>query len=85
MAIEKNQNPGSRFGAASKTALPIQPIYFKIGPNWPNGQNFLSGSSQTASRIMIFSIGMGANYSFYVKIIETHARSFVQGYYFFYK
>ena len=25
---------------------------------------------------MIFSIAMGADYSFYVKTIETHARSF---------
>ena len=29
-----------------------------------------------APRILIFSIAMGANYSFYVKIIVTHARAF---------
>jgi hypothetical protein len=29
MAIEKNQNPGGRFGATSLTVLPIQHI-------WPN-------------------------------------------------
>ena len=30
-----------------------------------------------AHRILIFSIAMGADYSFYVKIIETHARAFL--------
>ena len=29
-----------------------------------------------APRILIFSIAMGADYSFYVKIIEIHARTF---------
>ena len=28
-------------------------------------------------RILIFSIAMGANYSFYVKIIEPYARAFL--------
>ena len=36
----------------------------------------LTGSSQRAPRILIFSIAMGAAYSFYVKTIETHARAF---------
>jgi hypothetical protein len=30
-----------------------------------------------APRILIFSIAMGADDSFYVKIIETHARAFL--------
>ena len=30
-----------------------------------------------APRILIFSIAMGADYSFYVKTIETHARTFL--------
>ena len=51
-------------------------IYLKIGPNWPNRQCCLAGSSQMAHRILIFSISMGADYSFYVKTIETLARSF---------
>ena len=46
-------------------------------PNWPNQQCCLAGSSQRAPRILIFSIAMGADYSFYVKIIETHARAFL--------
>jgi hypothetical protein len=31
-----------------------------------------------APRILIFSIAMGADYSFYVKIIETHARALLE-------
>ena len=66
----KNQNPGGRFGATSQTALPIQPI-------WPiflvvrlNCQYCLAGSSKKAPRILIFSIILGAEYSFYVKFIS---------------
>ena len=54
-------------------ALPIQPI----GPNWPHRQCCLAGSSKTAPRILIFLIAMGADYTFYVKTIETHVRAFV--------
>jgi hypothetical protein len=42
----------------------------------PNWQYYLAGSFQTAHRISIFSIAMDADYSFYVKTIETHARAF---------
>ena len=31
----------------------------------------------TLKNAEIFSIAMGADYSFYVKIIETHARAFL--------
>ena len=62
-------NPGSLFGA-----LPIQPIYLKIRPNW---QCYLADSSKKAPRILIFSIAMGADHSFYVKTLETHARAFL--------
>ena len=44
------------------------------GLDW---QCCLAGSSKTAPRILIFSIAMGADYSFYVKTIETHARAFL--------
>jgi hypothetical protein len=57
--------------------MPIQHIDLKIGPNWPNWQCYLAGSSKMAPRILIFSIAMGANCSFYVKTIETHARTFL--------
>ena len=39
------------------------------GLDW---QCCFAGSSKAAPRILIFSIAMGANYSFYVKTIETH-------------
>ena len=60
-----------RFGATSLIALPIQPIYCKIGLNGPNWQCFLAGSFKTAPRILIFSIGMGAKPSIYIKFIAT--------------
>ena len=49
-------------------------IYLKIGPNW---QCCLAGSSKRAPRILIFSIAMDADYTFYVKSIETHVRAFL--------
>ena len=63
--------------ATSLTELPIQPIYLKIGPNWPNWQCYLAGSSKRAPRIFIFSIVLGAEYLSYVKSIETHSRTFL--------
>jgi hypothetical protein len=41
--------------------------------NWLNGQCCLAGSSKTAPRILIFSMAMGADYSFQPISIETHA------------
>jgi hypothetical protein len=58
--------------------MPIQPIYFKNIPNWPNWPNwqcFLAGSSKMAHRI--FSIAMGADYSFELNSIETYAPHFL--------
>jgi hypothetical protein len=54
----------------------ILPLYLKIGPNWPNRQCCLAGSSKTASRILIFSIAIFADYSFYVKSIASCATTF---------
>ena len=53
-----------------------QPIYLKIGPNWPNWLCCLAGSSKTAPRILIFSIAMDADHSFYVKNIEAYVLQF---------
>ena len=72
----------SNFG--SNEPLPVENFFLtfwpvfcvwaaKIGPNWPNWQCFLAGSSKTAPRILIFSIAMCADYSFYVKSIATFA------------
>ena len=46
-------------------------MYLKTGPNWPNQQRCLVGSSKTAPRILIFSIAVGAEYLSYVKSIAT--------------
>jgi len=70
--LKKSKSWG-RFGATCQTALPIQPIlpiFLVNGPNWPC---YLAGSSKTAPMILIFSIVLGAEYSFYVKSIANHA------------
>ena len=56
--------------------MPVQPIYLKIGPNCPNWQCCLAVTSKMAPRILIFSIAMGADLSFYVKSIATFALTF---------
>jgi hypothetical protein len=56
----------------------MQPIYLKIGPNWPNWQCCLAGSSKRTPRILIFLIAMGADYSFYVKSIGICAPTFFE-------
>ena len=71
MAIEKkNQNRGGRFG---DSALPIQPIWLILEVNRLNWQCCLAGSFKTVSRSLIFSMAMGANYSFELISIETYA------------
>ena len=59
------------------------PIYLKIGPNWPNRQCCLAGSSKTAPKILTFSIAMGANNSSYVKSIATYTPTFFGCTYYF--
>ena len=76
MAIEKNQNPGSPFGAASQTALPIWPIWPSFEVNGLDWQCCLAGSPKRAPRILIFSIAMGAEHLSYVKSIATFALTF---------
>ena len=60
----------------SKTRLPTVPIDRILSVKMC-GHCCLAGSPETAPRILIFSIAMGAEYSFYVKTIETHARAFL--------
>ena len=76
MAFEKNQNPGGHFGATS-TAQPIQPIWPIFVVNRLNWQCCLAGSSKTALSILIFSMAMGADYSFELISIETYAPQFI--------
>ena len=77
MAIEKIKILGVRFGATCQTALPIQPIYSKNGPKGLNWHCSLAGSSKTAPKILIFSVVMGADYSFELNSIETYAPQFL--------
>ena len=49
----------------------------QFGQNGLDWQCCLAGNSKTAPRILIFSMAMGADYSFYVKTIETHAWAFL--------
>ena len=73
MAVEKIKILGGRFGATGLTVLPIQPVFPDFLVNGPNWQCCLAGSSKTDPRILIFSIVLGAEYSFYVKSIATYA------------
>ena len=77
MALEKNQNPGSPFGATSKTTLPIWPIWPNFEVNGLDWQCCLAGSSKRAPRIFIFSIVLGAKYLSFVKFIATRAPTFL--------
>ena len=74
--IEKMKILGAILELCNST-VPIQPVYLRIGLNWPNRQCFLACSSQRAPRILIFSIVLGAENLSYVKSIETHARAFL--------
>ena len=78
MAIEKSKSWGSFWSyQLDSTANPAH-LLPENGPNRLNWQCFLAGSSKTAPRILIFSIAMGADYSFYVKSIATYAPAFLR-------
>ena len=71
MAIEKIKILG-----AVMELLPIQSIHQENGPNGLNWQCYLAGSSKTAPRILIFSMAMGADYTFELISIKTCAPQF---------
>ena len=58
------------------TALPIQPIWPIFLVDRLNWQCCLADSSKTAPRILIFSMAMGADYSFELIFKETCAPQF---------
>ena len=58
----------------NSTANPAQ--YLENGQNVLSWECCLADSSKTAPRILIFSIAMGANYSFQVKNIEIWVPEF---------
>ena len=61
----------------AKTALLIWQIWPNFEVNGLDWQCCLAGSPKTAPRILIFSIAMGADYSFYVKSTATYAPAFL--------
>ena len=63
MAIEKNQNSGGRWSYQLKTTANSAYSLLKW-TKWAEMAKCLAGISKTASTILIFSIAMGADYSF---------------------
>ena len=73
MAIEKIKILGAVLELQTKQHCqfsPFGPIFEVNGLDW---QCYLAGSSKTAPSILIFTIVLGAEYSFYVKSIATYA------------
>ena len=71
MAIDEIKILGAILELPAKQHCQFSPFTSKLGQS-----SCLTGSSKTAPRILIFSIAMGADYSFYVKSIATWARTF---------
>ena len=70
MAIEKIKILGAVLELPAKQHCqfsPFGPIFEVNGLDW---HCFLAGRSKTAPRILIFSIAIGANYSYEVKTSE---------------
>ena len=81
MAIEKIKILGAVLELPAKQHcqfLPIQPIHLENGPNGLNWQCCLAGNSKMALSILIFSIAMDADNSFYVKSIAAYAPTFIE-------
>ena len=68
MAIEKIEIMGAVLKLPAKQHCQSSPSTSKLGQS---GQISHAGSSQTAPRILIFSIVMGADYSFYMKTVPA--------------
>ena len=77
IAIEKIKILGAPWELLAKQHCQSSPFTSKLGLIGQNRQCCLAGSSQGAPRILIFSIAMVADYTFYVKSIESHARTFL--------
>ena len=76
MAIEKIKILGAVLDLPAKKQCQSSPFTSKIGLNALNWQCCLAGSSKTAPRILIFSIAMGADYSYEAKNSEIWAPAF---------
>ena len=80
MAIEKIKILGAVLELPAKQHCqfsPFGPIFEVNGLDW---QCYLAGSSKTAPRILIFSIAIGANYSYEVKNSEIWVPAFFKHY-----
>ena len=71
MAIEKIKILGALLELPAEQHCQSSPFTSKLGKIGQNWQCCLAGSSKRAPRILIFSIAIGADYSFYVKSIAT--------------
>ena len=79
MAIKKIKIPGAVLELPARQHCQSSPFTSKNGPNWPNWPNWrccLAGSAKTAPTILIISVVLGAEYSFYMKSIATYAPQF---------
>ena len=77
IAIEKIKIMGAVWELPAKQHCRFWPTRLNFEVNGLDWQCCLAGSSQRAPRILIFSTAMGADYTFYVKSIESHARAFL--------
>ena len=76
MAIEKIKILAAVLELPAKQQCQSSPFTSKIGPNGLDWQCYLAGSSKTAPRILIFSIAIGADYSYEMKNSEIQAPAF---------
>ena len=76
MAIEKIKILGAVLELPAKQHCQFSLSTKKMGPNGLNWQCCLAGSSKTAPRILIFSMAMGADYTFELISIKTCAPQF---------
>ena len=76
MAVEKIKIPGAVLELPAKQHCqfsPFGPIFEVNGLDW---QCYLAGSSKTAPRILIFTIAIGADYSYEVNNREIWSPAF---------
>ena len=73
----KDQNRGGPFWSCQLNSTANSAHLAVFAVNRLNWQCCLAGSSKTAPRIFIFSIAMGADYSFELISIETYAPQFI--------
>ena len=73
MAIKKIKILGAVLELPARQHCQSSPFTSKNGPNW---RCCLAGSAKTAPTVLIISVVLGAEYSFYMKSIATYAPQF---------